>query len=84
MCCMINVAPDASAANRDGARNRIDPRVFDRRKVNHHTVIANPQAASVVPAASDGNQEIVIAREIHGPRDVFLWIIPLYTVRASS
>ncbi len=70
MRCMINVTPDASASNRDGARNRIDPRVFDRRKVDHQAVITNSQTARVVAAASDGNQETVIAREIHGPHDV--------------
>ena len=67
---MINVAPDASASNRDGARNRIDPRVFDRRKVDHQTVVTNSQTAGVVAASSDGNQKIVIAREIHASHDV--------------
>src|SRR5439155_19900891 len=70
MRCMIDVTPDASASNRDGARNRIDPRVFDRRKVDHQAVITNSQTARVVAAASDGNQETVIAREIHAPHDV--------------
>ena len=70
MRCMINIAPDASAADRDRAGCRIDPRVFDRREIDHQTVIANSQAACVVAAAADGDQQIVISGEVHGTDDV--------------
>ena len=75
---MINIAPDASAAGCDGASCRIDPRVFDRREIDHQTVIANSQTACVVAAAADGDKQIVISGQvyaanyvcdIHAPRD---------------
>ena len=53
---MIDVAPGASAADCDGARRRIDSRVFDRREIDDQTVIANSQAARVMPAAADSEQ----------------------------
>src|SRR5262249_54076942 len=68
--CMINIAPDASAADRDGARNRIDLGVFDLGEVYHQTVIANSQAASIVAATANRNKQVVIAREVFRPHDV--------------
>ena len=65
MCGMINVAPDASAADCNGASLRIDSRVFDRREIDHQTVIANSQTACVVAAAADGDKQIVISGEFH-------------------
>ena len=65
MRSMIDVAPDASAAGCDGASRRIDSRVFDRREIDHQTVIANSQTACVVTAAADGDKQIVISGEIH-------------------
>ena len=56
---MINVAPDASAADSDCASRRIDARVFDPREIDHQTVIAHSQTACVVPAAADGDKQIV-------------------------
>jgi hypothetical protein len=67
---MINIAPDASTAGCDGASRWIDSRVFDRREIDHQTVIANSQAACVVTAAADRNEEIIVAREIYGADDV--------------
>ena len=61
MCGMINVAPDASAAGCNGASRRIDSRVFDRREIDHQTVIANSQSACVVTAAADGDKQIVVS-----------------------
>ena len=62
---MIDVAPDASAAGCDGASRGIDSRVFDRREIDHETVIANSQTACVVTAAADGDKQIVIPGEVH-------------------
>ena len=62
---MINVAPDASAANRDRAGRRIDSGVLNRREIDHETVIANSQTARVVAAAADGDKQIVISGEVH-------------------
>src|SRR3954447_3222529 len=62
---VIDVAPDTSAANRGGARSRIDPRVFDRREVDYQTVITNSQTARVVSATSDRDEQIIVSSEIH-------------------
>src|SRR4029077_10002230 len=70
MSRVINVAPDASAAGCDGASRGIDSRVFDRREVDHQTVIANSQSACVMTAAADRDKEIVVASEIYAPDDV--------------
>ena len=62
---MIDIAPDASATDGDRAGRRIDSRVFDRREIDHQTVIANSQTACVVTAAADGDKQIVISGEVH-------------------
>src|SRR5437763_6969342 len=67
---MIDIAPNGPATDCDGAGARIDSRVFDRREINHETVIANSQAASVVTASANRNEEIVVASEIHALNDV--------------
>ena len=67
---MIDIAPNASAADGDGASRGIDARVFDRREIDHQTVIANSQTACVVSAAADRDKQIVFAREIYAADDV--------------
>jgi hypothetical protein len=67
---MIDISPNASATCRDGASCGIDSRVFDRREIDHQTVIANSQSACVVTAAANRNEEIVVASEIHALDDV--------------
>jgi hypothetical protein len=78
MSGMINIAPDAAAAGSDRASRGINARVFDRREIDHQTVIAYSQTACVVPAAADGHKQIVFTRkiyaanyvcDIHAPRD---------------
>jgi hypothetical protein len=65
MCGVIHIAPDASAAGCYSASRRIDSRVFDRRKINHQTVITNSQSTCIVTAAADGDEQIVISGEVH-------------------
>ena len=58
---VIDVAPDTSTADGDSASRRIHPCVFDRREIDHQSVIANSQTARVVAAAADRNKEIVFS-----------------------
>src|ERR1700719_3467113 len=62
---MIDIAPGAPAANRNGASGRIDPRIFNRREIVHYPVITNPKTAAIVPAASNCEKQFVFSCEIH-------------------
>src|SRR5262245_14403205 len=65
MSGMINIAPHAAATSCDGASGGIDSRVFNRRQIDHETVITNSQPPRVVPAATDRDKQIVFTREIY-------------------
>ena len=62
---MIDVAPNASAADCDGARCRINARVFDPRQIDDEAVVTNSQTSRVVTATTDRKQEIIVSGEIY-------------------
>ena len=62
---VIHVAPNASAADSDSARRRIDPRVFDRAQVNDQTVVANSQASGVMTSAADCDEQIIFSGKVY-------------------
>src|SRR6185437_8936209 len=70
VCCVIDIAPGASAANGGSPRRRIDARVFYPAKVDDQSVVANSHAACVMTAAADCHEQIVCSREVHGANDV--------------
>src|SRR5690349_37812 len=67
---MVNITPYASGRHTDGLRPRVYVDVLHPRKVDCEAVVADAQAAGVVPSASDGGQQIVFAAESHGRHDV--------------
>ena len=67
---MIDIAPCASAANRDSARFRIDTRIFYRAQVDDQAIVANPQASRVMSTAADRDKQIVFSPEVHRANDV--------------
>ena len=62
---MIDVAPCASAADGDGARCRINARVFYRSEIDDQAVITNSQASRVVSAAADSEKQTLFPRKIY-------------------
>src|SRR5215471_8353087 len=70
MSGVVDVAPGAASPDPDGLRFGIDVRVADEREIDDQAVIADPQPASIVPAAPDGNEEVVLAAEIDRLDDV--------------
>jgi hypothetical protein len=66
----VDLAPCAAAADAHGARLRIDLDVAQQREVDHDAVVARPQPGAVVPAAADGERQVVLARESDGPGHV--------------
>ena len=62
---VIHVAPNASAADSDSARRRIDPCVFDRAEVNDQTVVANSQASGVMTSAADCDEQIIFSGKVY-------------------
>src|SRR5262249_6862494 len=47
-----------------------DPRVFDRRKIDHQTVVTNSQPTRIVAAAANRNKQIVVSREVYGTNHI--------------
>src|SRR5258708_18170896 len=67
---VIDVAPGAASSDPDGPRFGIDARITDEREIDDQSVIADPQPASIVPAAPDGNEETVLAAKVDRRNDV--------------
>ena len=63
---MIDVAPLATPFHANGARGRVDADTTHRRKVDYQAVVAGAETAAVVPAAPHGQQQRMLAREVHG------------------
>src|SRR6185436_6874479 len=59
----VDLAPGAAAGDADGARLRIDLDVLQQREVDHDAVVDGSETGAVVAAATDGEQQIVVARE---------------------
>lgn len=66
----VHFAPDAAAADADGARPRVDLDVLERGQIDDHTVVAGPQARAMVPAAAHRERQAVVSGEADGVGDV--------------
>src|SRR5690606_10865252 len=62
--CMIYFVPNISATHSNGIAGSIYAYIFNSRKIDDHTIITNSQSATVVATASDGQQHIMLPREI--------------------
>src|SRR6202011_5807964 len=70
MVGMIDVSPGTAASHGSCVRSRINPGVLDPRQINYQTVVANPQAAGVMPTAADRQQYIILSSKIDAIDDV--------------
>ena len=61
--CGVHLTPGAPAPHANGTRSRIDLDALQRREVEHDSVVAHPKSAGVVPAAANGEQQLVTTRE---------------------
>ena len=62
---MIDVAPDASAADTNGIRGGIDMDVLDAGKIDGQRIVGDAEAAGIVPAAADGDPQSAGSAEFH-------------------
>ena len=62
---MIYISPGATAADRHSFGSGIDARVFNRFEIDHEGFIGNAKSAGVVSASTNGEKQIIFAREIH-------------------
>ena len=67
---MIDIAPGAAGAHRYRARGRIDTCIFYRREIDDETIVTNSEAARIVSAAADGQEQIVFSRKIYRADDI--------------
>ena len=63
---MIDIPPNAPTTDCDRASHRIDPRIFDRPKIDNQAVVANSQASGIVAAAANREEQIVFAGKVYG------------------
>jgi len=67
---VIEITPGGAALGRCRARGRIHVHAAHLRKVDHHSAVADREPGNAVPAPAHGDQDLVFAREFHGPHYV--------------
>src|SRR4029453_2285677 len=67
---VIDIAPCATAFNANGFRARVDANTLHPRQLNHEAVVDTAEPAGIVAATLDGEQHLLLAREVHGGDDV--------------
>ena len=67
---MINITPDATGVDSNGASLRIDRGAAEAAKVNDEGVVPDAESTAVVCAASDGQRQHVVARVCHAGHHV--------------
>ena len=60
---MVDVAPGAATVDPDRVRCRVDRRAAHATEVDHERVVPDPETASVVRPAADGERHVVLAGE---------------------
>ncbi len=61
---MVHVAPGAATFHTSGTCSRIDANPLHVREVDHQAVVAGAQAGAIVPATTDSQCQLVVARKI--------------------
>jgi hypothetical protein len=67
---VVDLAPEAAAADARRPRDGIDLDVLQPRQVDHDAAVAGPQPGAVVAAAPHRDEELVLAGEAERRRDV--------------
>src|SRR4051812_29315362 len=67
---VVDVPPGRAPLDPHRARGRIDAHALHWREVDHQPVVADTETGAVVPAATDGNEEVALAREGDGGNHV--------------
>ena len=60
-----SVAQRGAALDAGGARRRIDADTVHLRQIEDQPIVAGAQAGAVVPAAADGEEQALLAGEVH-------------------
>jgi hypothetical protein len=67
---MVELGPEHAGLGPRGTRDGIDPDPLHEREIEHEAGIAHRVAGHVVSPAPDGEDEFVLAGEVHGGDDV--------------
>jgi hypothetical protein len=67
---VVELAPQHAARRTRGARLRVHPHRLHERQVDHHAVVGDGVAGDGMTAATDGDAQVLLAREAHGGGDV--------------
>ncbi len=62
----VHVRPGRAARDAHRATLRVDADAAHQGEIDDETIVADAEARAVVPAATDGNEQPVIAREVDG------------------
>ena len=63
---MIHVARRATGLDAHCPRGRVDANAAQRGEIDHEPVVAGSEPWPVVGAAPDGQQQVIVASEMHG------------------
>ena len=67
---VIDVARRAASINPNGSARRIYAHALHHREVDHQSVVATAKAWAIVAAAPDGDEQALVAAEVHRGDDV--------------
>ena len=67
---VVQIAQRAPALDAGGARVGIDAHAVHRREVDDQPVVDSAQPGAVVAAAADGDEDVVVSREVDRGDDV--------------
>ena len=67
---VVDVARRAAGIDPHGAARRIDAHALHQREVDHQAVVAAAEARAIVAAAPDGDEQALVAAEVHRGDDV--------------
>ncbi len=67
---MVQVAQLRAPFDAGGAGYRVDADAVHRREIDHQPVVDGAESGAVVPAAADGDEQVVVAGEVDRGDDV--------------
>src|SRR6476619_5959950 len=62
---MFHRTLSATAFRPHGARRRIDPHSIHKREIDHQAIVTTAEPRSIMPAATDGCEQLLLAAEAH-------------------